>query len=223
MGRRGQPGQSQQCWGPAGYAGAPGVVGAAAQRGPGQSKDTTVGAEHGVLPPPLVTRNGHCGTIAGPSAHVHSCIHPHARAHTHTRSHPHTHTCLHTPTQVASQEEGKRDRFGPGDPALPHGEKWSVASSPSPSLSPSSSGAGAAGRAGEAGQGWHRGWQPLTPPRNGRGSYKADHPHGTKKEPRGRAPSSAASGLAVYSVVSAFSFIHFRYRQNKNHIFVRQQ
>lgn len=47
---------------------------------------------------------------------------------------------------------------------------------------------------------------------------------GYQKVALGPLSQSAASGLNVYSIMNAFvSFIHFKYRQDKNHIFVRQQ
>lgn len=63
-----------------------------------------------------------------------------------------------------------------------------------------------------------------TSPRRGREHYHGRLSWEYQKVALGPSSQSVASGLNVYSIMNAFvSFIHFKYRQNKNHIFVRQQ
>lgn len=64
-----------------------------------------------------------------------------------------------------------------------------------------------------------------TSPRREREHYRGRLSWGiSKSRPGTFVPQSVARGLNVYSIMNAFvSFIHFKYRQNKNHIFVRQQ
>lgn len=161
----------------------------------------------------------------------------HTQTHTLTRLHtptPHTHHMDPAGLTPSLSEEGKTRSLAPGGPALAmvKGVEWRGGSSQvGKDTCPHATGPWL--RPGREQEGWEaeQGWAPglgglpLAPsPRRGRGSYDLETDLGYQKGPWGLSRSQAASGLIVYSVTNAFvSFIDFKYKQNKNHIFFRQQ
>lgn len=188
-----------------------GGSGAAAQSGRGRVKTRVRGGgEHGVLPPPLVTSKA----VAMPSrvhAHTHSCAHALTCTCTLTCTHPHGRHL---------KEEGKQEGFGPRDPALPHaaGKKRSVTPLPAAVLFLLWGRRSKKCGPGRAGPGRALGLEASHPSRERRGSC----PCSVKKEPRAVLPARGQRPSCLQ--YSECIFLHpFKYRQNKNHIFVRQQ
>lgn len=171
-----------------------------------------------------------------PSLCCHHCS-PHTQMHTLARSHtptPHTHRGPSRP-DPESLEEGKTRSLAPGGPALAvvKGVEWRGRGSSQAGKDTCPHAAGPWLRPGREQEGWEartglgtRAWWPASRllPKKREGSYDLETALGYQKGPWGLSRSQAASGLIVYSVTNAFvSFIDFKYKQNKNHIFFRQQ
>lgn len=180
----------------------PGPGGRGAPQLPGRAM-----AAPATLPPPAAA--------ARPSTSLHHCS---PCTHTCTRSH--TRTAGLTPTQEGKR--GVRPLTGRRDP---HREGQEPPRHSPLALSPQREPEGQEAGAGRGGAGLQGAWRPLAPsPRAGRRSYDLE----TDLElSRGTLGPFSQPGLQWPSCLQCHecivSFINFKYKQNKNHIFLRQQ